>query len=104
MVVLASGGAVVTGASIGIGAGLGGMVGAEGAHVVLAAGRAEAMERVATDIRQAGGVAVPVVTDLADDTSLANLVARTRGARADRHSCQQRRLRRLETARSNQHG
>jgi short-subunit dehydrogenase len=70
--------AVVTGASTGIGAGLARMLAAEGAQVVLAARRAEALAQVANDIRQAGGVAVPVVTDLADDASLANLVARAR--------------------------
>jgi 3-oxoacyl-[acyl-carrier protein] reductase len=70
--------AVVTGASMGIGAGLAAMLADEGARVVLAARREAALERVAEGIRRAGGVAVPVVTDLADDTSLANLVARTR--------------------------
>jgi short-subunit dehydrogenase len=43
--------------------------------VVLAARRETELERVATGIRQRGGVAVPVVTDLADDDSLARLVA-----------------------------
>jgi short-subunit dehydrogenase len=70
--------AVVTGASMGIGAGLAAMLAAEGARVVLAARRAEALEQVAEGIRQAGGVALPVVTDLADDDALATLVARTR--------------------------
>jgi NADP-dependent 3-hydroxy acid dehydrogenase YdfG len=59
--------AVVTGASSGIGAGLAAMLAAEGARVVLAARRGEQLEAVAASIRQAGGVAVPVVTDLADD-------------------------------------
>jgi short-subunit dehydrogenase len=70
--------AVVTGASTGIGAGLAAMLAAEGARVVLAARRADALEQVARAIREAGGVAVPIVTDLANDESLANLVARTR--------------------------
>ena len=70
--------AVVTGASMGIGAGLAAMLAAEGARVVLAARREEALEQVAHQIRQAGGVALPVVTDLTDDASLANLVGRTR--------------------------
>jgi short-subunit dehydrogenase len=68
--------AVVTGASSGIGAGLAAMLAAEGARVVLAARRGEQLEAVAAGIRQAGGVAVPVVTDLADDGSLASLLAR----------------------------
>ncbi len=44
--------------------------------MTLAARRAEALQRVTNDIRQAGGVAFSIVTDLADDDSLANLVAR----------------------------
>ena len=70
--------AVVTGASMGIGAGLAAMLAAEGAKVVLAARRETELERVATGIRQRGGAAVPVVTDLADDDSLARLVATAR--------------------------
>ena len=69
--------AVVTGASSGIGAGLAAMLAAEGARVVLAARRGAELDRVASGIRGAGGVAVPVVTDLADDDSLAALVATT---------------------------
>ena len=67
--------AVVTGASMGIGAALAAMLAAEGATVVLAARREAELERVAAGIRQRGGVAIPVVTDLADDDSLARLVA-----------------------------
>jgi NADP-dependent 3-hydroxy acid dehydrogenase YdfG len=70
--------AVVTGASSGIGAGLAAMLAGEGARVALAARRGEQIEAVAAGIRQAGGVAVPVVTDLTDDASLASLLARTR--------------------------
>jgi NADP-dependent 3-hydroxy acid dehydrogenase YdfG len=78
MVALADRVAVVTGASSGIGAGLATMLAGEGARVVLAARRGEELERVAAGILQAGGVAVPVVTDLADDASLASLLARAR--------------------------
>jgi short-subunit dehydrogenase len=70
--------AVVTGASTGIGAGLATMLAEEGARVVLAARRAAALEQVARTIREAGSVALPIVTDLADDGSLEHLVARTR--------------------------
>ena len=70
--------AVVTGASSGIGAGLAAMLASEGARVALAARRQDALEEVASSIREAGGVAVPVVTDLTRDESLANLVERTR--------------------------
>jgi len=69
--------AVVTGASSGIGTGLAAMLAAEGARVVLAARRTEELERVAGTIRRAGGMAVPVVTDITDDDSLAQLLART---------------------------
>jgi 2-hydroxycyclohexanecarboxyl-CoA dehydrogenase len=67
--------ALVTGASVGIGAAMAAMLAAEGAKVVLAARRKPELERVATSIRQRGGVAIPVVTDLADDESLARLAA-----------------------------
>src|SRR5215471_12224504 len=77
MAVLADRVAVVTGASSGIGAGLAAMLAEEGARVVLAARRGEELERVAAGIRRAGGVAVPVVTDLADDDSMARLLTRT---------------------------
>ena len=70
--------ALVTGASMGIGAGLAAMLAAEGARVVLAARRRDELEQVAKDIRRDGGTAVPVVTDLTDDDSLAGLLATTR--------------------------
>src|SRR5207237_1398063 len=43
-----------------------------------AARREAALERVATDIRRSGGSVLPIVTDLARDDSLANLVTQTR--------------------------
>jgi NAD(P)-dependent dehydrogenase (short-subunit alcohol dehydrogenase family) len=70
--------ALVTGASMGIGAGLAAMLAAEGARVVLAARRRDELEQVAKDIRRDGGTAVPVVTDLTDDDSLGRLLAATR--------------------------
>jgi short-subunit dehydrogenase len=69
--------ALVTGASGGIGAGLAAMLASEGARVMLAARRKDELERVASSIREAGGVAVSVVADLISDASLANLVERT---------------------------
>ena len=70
--------AIVTGASGGIGAGLALMLAAEGARVALAARRGDELERVAEEIRQKGGTAVPVVTDLTDDDALAGLLRTTR--------------------------
>jgi short-subunit dehydrogenase len=78
MTVLADRVALVSGASGGIGAALAAMLAAEGAKVVLAARRERELERVADGIRQRGGVAVPVVTDLADDGSIARLLATAR--------------------------
>ena len=81
MTVLADRVALVNGASAGIGAGLAAMLAAEGAKVVLAARRERELEQVADGIRQRGGVAVPVVTDLADDGSIARLLATARRGR-----------------------
>jgi NADP-dependent 3-hydroxy acid dehydrogenase YdfG len=67
--------AVVTGAPAGIGAGLAAMLAAEGATVVLAARRETALAGVADGIRQRGGVAIPVLTDLTSDESIARLLA-----------------------------
>jgi NAD(P)-dependent dehydrogenase (short-subunit alcohol dehydrogenase family) len=78
MIILEDRVAVVTGASGGLGAGLAAMLAAEGARVVLAARRREALERVAAGIKEAGGIAVPVVTDLTDDDSMASLLDTTR--------------------------
>jgi 2-hydroxycyclohexanecarboxyl-CoA dehydrogenase len=75
MTVLTDRVALVTGASMGIGAGLAAMLAAEGAKVVLAARRQDELDRVAGGIRQRGGVAVPVVTDLTSDESVARLLA-----------------------------
>jgi NAD(P)-dependent dehydrogenase (short-subunit alcohol dehydrogenase family) len=70
--------ALVTGASSGIGAGLSRMLASEGARVVLAARRGDALERVTNQIRERGGAAFPVVTDLTDDDSVDRLVKTTR--------------------------
>lgn len=75
MMILTDRVALVTGASIGIGAGMAAMMAAEGAKVVLAARRGNELDRVADGIRQRGGVAIPVVTDLTSDKSIAGLLA-----------------------------
>ena len=78
MAVLAGRVALVTGASAGIGAGLAAMLAAEGAAVVLAARREAELAGVADGIRQRGGVAIPVLTDLTSDESIARLLATAR--------------------------
>jgi short-subunit dehydrogenase len=54
------------------------MLAGEGARVVLAARRLQALEDVAASIRERGGCALPIATDLTDDVSLAKLLERTR--------------------------
>jgi NADP-dependent 3-hydroxy acid dehydrogenase YdfG len=68
----------ITASRQGIGAGLAAMLADEGARVALAARRGELLEQVAAEICRAGGTAIPVVTDLTDDDSLARLLDRTR--------------------------
>jgi short-subunit dehydrogenase len=74
--VLAGRVAIVTGASSGIGAATARELGRRGAHVVLAARRAEALEAQAEAIREAGGTALAIPTDLTDRAQLADLAER----------------------------
>jgi NAD(P)-dependent dehydrogenase (short-subunit alcohol dehydrogenase family) len=67
--------AVVTGASRGIGAATAAAMTAAGAHVVLAARDREALDRVADRIRQAGGHATPVATDVSKAAEVDHLFA-----------------------------
>ena len=67
--------AVVTGASRGIGAATAAAVAAAGAHVVLAARNAEALDGLASRIRSAGGQATPVPTDVSDEADVGHLFA-----------------------------
>ena len=67
--------AVVTGASRGIGAATAEAVAAAGAQVVLAARDREALDRVASRIRHAGGEATPVPTDVSQDAEVERLFA-----------------------------
>jgi len=62
--------AVVTGAGRGIGEGIARVLAGAGAAVVCAARRAEEIERVASAIRDAGGKAVAMPTDVTDDDAL----------------------------------
>lgn len=67
--------AAVTGASRGIGAATAEAIAAAGAHVVLAARDGEALDAVATRIRDAGGEATAVATDVSSVTDVERLFA-----------------------------
>ncbi len=68
--------AVVTGASRGIGRAIALALGAEGCGVAITARGTEALERVATEIRDAGGSALAVPGDLTLPGSVERLIAR----------------------------
>jgi NAD(P)-dependent dehydrogenase (short-subunit alcohol dehydrogenase family) len=67
--------AVVTGASRGIGAATAEAIASAGAHVVLAARDREALDAVAGRIRDAGGEATPVATDVSSVKHVERLFA-----------------------------
>ena len=71
--------AVVTGASRGIGAATAAAVAAAGAHVVLAARDRRALDGVAARIKDAGGQATPVPTDVSDEAAIGRLFAEVTG-------------------------
>lgn len=62
--------AVVTGAGRGIGEGIAKVLAGAGASVVCAARRVGEIERVASEIRDAGGSAIAVATDVTDDAAV----------------------------------
>ena len=69
--------AIVTGASSGIGEATAREFARAGAIMVLAARRAERLERLAKEIHKMGGTALPVPTDLTDPRQIASLVQET---------------------------
>jgi short-subunit dehydrogenase len=69
--------AIITGASSGIGEAAALEFASAGAKVVLAARRIERLERLAETIRAAGGLALPVQTDVTIISQLRNLVQTT---------------------------
>ncbi|MBZ9885066.1 glucose 1-dehydrogenase [Mesorhizobium sp. CA10] len=71
--------AVVTGAGSGIGRAGAMIMAREGAHVVIADRDPAAGEATASDIREAGGRAEAVATDVGDDTAVEGLIERTLG-------------------------
>jgi NAD(P)-dependent dehydrogenase (short-subunit alcohol dehydrogenase family) len=72
--------AVITGAGSGIGEGIARHAAALGMKLVLADIAVDRIERVAADIRAAGGEALTVPTDVRDPTALDRLAARTHEA------------------------
>jgi NAD(P)-dependent dehydrogenase (short-subunit alcohol dehydrogenase family) len=68
--------AIVTGASSGLGRAAAGALAASGANVALLARSAQDLEESAADISGAGGRALPLSTDLADDAAIGEAVAR----------------------------
>jgi len=69
--------AIVTGAGQGVGEGIARRLAAEGANVVVAARRADTGEPVAAAIRDAGGSAVCIETDVSSRESVESCVAET---------------------------
>ena len=71
--------AVVTGASRGIGAATATAIAAAGAHVVLAARDRQGLDGVAGRIKDAGGQATPLPTDVSDESAVERLFAEAAG-------------------------
>jgi short-subunit dehydrogenase len=68
---------IVTGASAGIGRALALQLASQGAHVAIAARRAERLEQVAGECRLLGGETLVVPTDVSDETQCKALVEKT---------------------------
>ena len=72
--------AIITGASRGIGAATAEAIAAAGAHVVLAARNHEALDAVARRVRDAGGKATTVATDVSELRDVERLFAAAEAA------------------------
>ncbi|MDZ8050682.1 MAG: SDR family oxidoreductase [Aulosira sp. ZfuVER01] len=70
--------AIITGASSGIGEATAVALAAEGATVVLAARRGDRLNALAQKITTSGGKALPIITDVTDETQVQNLVQKTK--------------------------
>ena len=90
--------AIVTGSSSGIGKAIALRFGQEGAKVIVAARRLQLCERTVSQIREQGGEAWPIQTDVADEQQVERLMARHGDPPwPDRYSRQQCRYRRRES-------
>ncbi|MFW9262518.1 oxidoreductase [Nostoc sp. KVJ20] len=66
--------AIITGASAGIGEATAIALAAEGAKVVIAARRGDRLEALSKKIATSGGEALPIITDITDETQANNLI------------------------------
>ncbi|MBL8830159.1 MAG: SDR family NAD(P)-dependent oxidoreductase [Planctomycetaceae bacterium] len=68
---------LVTGASSGLGLMLAKVLARRGTKLVMAATTADKLQAAADEVRKLGGEVLPIVTNVTDDASVANLVAQT---------------------------
>ena len=70
---------IVTGSSSGIGKAIALKFATEGCRVVLAARRQQLCDQVVAQIREQGGEAIAIPTDISDESQVGRLIAETRG-------------------------